>query len=191
MALDASSSKALIDNTGTLRANGGKIAVTATAAAGVVNSTINMGGIVEAFIEGDIKTSPSVQCLINPLGGVEVLSTHDQLLGGEDGRPHHYRLRSRHGKRRTLKTKEVGITVLPGDVFASRRPDPVLQQVEDFGDATISANDCFRPVSRYWDRITRPEQVLASLPAALRSMPTSRSLRRSGRKGSTICIHGG
>ncbi|MFZ9448548.1 MAG: thiamine pyrophosphate-binding protein, partial [Alphaproteobacteria bacterium] len=59
------------------------------------------------------------------------------------------------------------VLLVPGDVFASRRPDPVLQQVEDFGDPTISANDCFRPVSRFWDRITRPEQLLASLPAAL------------------------
>jgi 3D-(3,5/4)-trihydroxycyclohexane-1,2-dione acylhydrolase (decyclizing) len=60
------------------------------------------------------------------------------------------------------------VLFLPGDVFADRRPDPVLQQVESFGDATVSANDCFRPVSRYWDRITRPEQLLGSLPAALR-----------------------
>ena len=59
------------------------------------------------------------------------------------------------------------VLLLPGDVFANRIPDPVLQQVEDFGDPTISANDCFRPVSRYWDRITRPEQLLQSLPAAL------------------------
>lgn len=57
---------------------------------------------------------------------------------------------------------------LPGDVFASRRPDPVLQQIEDFGDATVSANDCFRPVSRYFDRILRAEQLLAALPAAIR-----------------------
>jgi len=60
------------------------------------------------------------------------------------------------------------VLFLPGDVFANRRPDPVLQQVEDFGDGTVSANDCFRPVSRYWDRITRPEQLLNALPAALR-----------------------
>jgi 3D-(3,5/4)-trihydroxycyclohexane-1,2-dione acylhydrolase (decyclizing) len=59
------------------------------------------------------------------------------------------------------------VLLLPGDVFASRRPDPVLQQVEDFGDGTVSANDCFRPVSRYFDRITRPEQILAALPRAL------------------------
>jgi len=60
------------------------------------------------------------------------------------------------------------LLLLPGDIFASRAPDPVLQQVEDFGDATVSANDCLRPVSRYFDRILRPEQILASLPAALR-----------------------
>src|SRR5688572_1410209 len=60
------------------------------------------------------------------------------------------------------------VLFLPGDVFANRRPDPVLQQVEDFNDATVRANDCFRPVSRYWDRITRPEQLLNALPAALR-----------------------
>ncbi|MCP5153183.1 MAG: 3D-(3,5/4)-trihydroxycyclohexane-1,2-dione acylhydrolase (decyclizing) [Ectothiorhodospiraceae bacterium] len=60
------------------------------------------------------------------------------------------------------------LLLLPGDVFASRRPDPVLQQVERFGEPEVTANDCFRPVSRYFDRVTRPEQILASLPAALR-----------------------
>ena len=60
------------------------------------------------------------------------------------------------------------VLLLPGDVFAGRRPDPVLQQVESFADPTVSANDCFRPVARYWDRITRPEQLLASLPQAIR-----------------------
>jgi 3D-(3,5/4)-trihydroxycyclohexane-1,2-dione acylhydrolase (decyclizing) len=60
------------------------------------------------------------------------------------------------------------VLLLPGDVFANRRPDPVLQQVESFSDPTVSANDCFRPVARFWDRITRPEQLLASLPQALR-----------------------
>jgi 3D-(3,5/4)-trihydroxycyclohexane-1,2-dione acylhydrolase (decyclizing) len=59
------------------------------------------------------------------------------------------------------------VLLLPGDVFAGRSPDPVLQQVEDFADATVSANDCFRPVSRWFDRITRPEQILHSLPRAL------------------------
>ncbi|MFI4988046.1 MAG: thiamine pyrophosphate-binding protein, partial [Alphaproteobacteria bacterium] len=60
------------------------------------------------------------------------------------------------------------LLLLPGDVFASRRPDPVLQQIEGFADPTVSVNDCFRPVSRWWDRITRPEQLLASLPQAMR-----------------------
>ena len=59
---------------------------------------------------------------------------------------------------------------MTGDVFASRGPDPVLQQVEDFGDATVSANDCFRPVSRYYDRIARPEHLLTALPRAFRTM---------------------
>ncbi|WP_031237467.1 3D-(3,5/4)-trihydroxycyclohexane-1,2-dione acylhydrolase (decyclizing) [Asticcacaulis sp. AC460] len=59
------------------------------------------------------------------------------------------------------------VLFLPGDVYASRRPDPVLQQIEDFGDGTVTANDCFRPVSRWFDRITRPEQILKSLPRAM------------------------
>ncbi len=59
------------------------------------------------------------------------------------------------------------ILLLPGDTFANRRPDPVLQQVEDWGDGTISANDCFKPVSRYFDRITRPEQIMPALRRAM------------------------
>ncbi|MDT7953395.1 MAG: 3D-(3,5/4)-trihydroxycyclohexane-1,2-dione acylhydrolase (decyclizing) [Acetobacteraceae bacterium] len=59
------------------------------------------------------------------------------------------------------------ILLLPGDVFANRRPDPVLQQLEDWGDGTASVNDCFRPVSRYWDRITRPEQLITALPRGI------------------------
>ena len=59
------------------------------------------------------------------------------------------------------------VLLIPGDVFANRKPDPVLQQVEDFGDGTASANDCFRPVSRYFDRITRPEQIVPALTRAL------------------------
>ena len=59
------------------------------------------------------------------------------------------------------------VLLLPGDVFANRRPDPVLQQVESFGDGTVSANDCFRPVSRYFDRITRPEQLIPALERAM------------------------
>ena len=59
------------------------------------------------------------------------------------------------------------VLFLPGDIFVSRDPDPVLQQLEDFSDGTISANDCFRPVSRYFDRILQPSQLITSLPRAV------------------------
>ena len=59
------------------------------------------------------------------------------------------------------------VQLLPGDVFATRAPDPVLQQVESFADGLVSANDCLRPISRYFDRITRPEQLLQALPKAM------------------------
>ncbi|HEU4978147.1 MAG TPA: 3D-(3,5/4)-trihydroxycyclohexane-1,2-dione acylhydrolase (decyclizing) [Solirubrobacteraceae bacterium] len=59
------------------------------------------------------------------------------------------------------------VLLLPGDTFAGRRPHPVLQQLEVPADATVSVNDCFRPVSRYFDRIQRPEQIV---PAALEAM---------------------
>nr|WP_054783158.1 3D-(3,5/4)-trihydroxycyclohexane-1,2-dione acylhydrolase (decyclizing) [Pseudovibrio denitrificans] len=62
------------------------------------------------------------------------------------------------------------VLLLPGDVFANRAPDPVLQQIEDFQDGTVSANDTFRPVSRYYDRIQRPEQLLTALPRAMAVM---------------------
>ncbi|MGB0558118.1 MAG: thiamine pyrophosphate-binding protein, partial [Paracoccaceae bacterium] len=62
------------------------------------------------------------------------------------------------------------VLLVPGDVFANRGPDPVLQQIEDFGDGTVSANDVFRPVSRYFDRVTRPEQLLTALPRAFRTL---------------------
>lgn len=60
------------------------------------------------------------------------------------------------------------VLFVPGDVFANRAPDPVLQQVEDFQDGTVTANDCFRPVSRYFDRISRAEHLLTALPRAMR-----------------------
>jgi 3D-(3,5/4)-trihydroxycyclohexane-1,2-dione acylhydrolase (decyclizing) len=67
----------------------------------------------------------------------------------------------------TAHVNRLPVLLLPGDVFANRRPDPVLQQVEDFGDGTISANDCFKPVSRYFDRISRPEQIVPALTRAV------------------------
>jgi 3D-(3,5/4)-trihydroxycyclohexane-1,2-dione acylhydrolase (decyclizing) len=60
------------------------------------------------------------------------------------------------------------VLLLPGDVFVSRAPDPVLQQVEDFADGGISANDALKPVSRYFDRIVHPAQLLTALPRAMR-----------------------
>ena len=62
----------------------------------------------------------------------------------------------------------VPVLLLPGDIFARRNVAPVLQQLESPATQDISVNDCFRPVSRYWDRIYRPEQILTSLPEAMR-----------------------
>lgn len=60
------------------------------------------------------------------------------------------------------------VLLLPGDIFASRGPDPVLQQLEAAHDGDLSVNDCFRPVSKYWDRINRPEQLITAALAAMR-----------------------
>lgn len=60
------------------------------------------------------------------------------------------------------------VLLLPGDIFVSRAPDPVLQQVEDFHDGGVSANDTLKPVSRYFDRIVHPAQLLSALPRAMR-----------------------
>src|SRR5271166_920512 len=55
------------------------------------------------------------------------------------------------------------ILILSGDTFVNRRPDPVLQQVENFGDPSVTVNDSFKPITRYWDRIVHPEQIISSL----------------------------
>jgi len=60
--------------------------------------------------------------------------------------------------------------MLCGDTFLTRLPDPVLQQMENFYDPTFGVNDAFKPVTRYWDRITHPAQVIQSLPAAIATM---------------------
>ena len=67
----------------------------------------------------------------------------------------------------TAHVNRLPVLFLPGDVFVSRAPDPVLQQVEDFHDGGVSANDCFKPVSRYFDRIVAPSQLLTALPRAI------------------------
>ena len=67
-------------------------------------------------------------------------------------------------------TNRLPILFLCGDTYVSRLPDPVLQQVEHFGDPTITVNDAFRSVTRYWDRITNPAQIIQSLPKAIATM---------------------
>jgi 3D-(3,5/4)-trihydroxycyclohexane-1,2-dione acylhydrolase (decyclizing) len=67
----------------------------------------------------------------------------------------------------TAHVNRLPVLLLPGDVFVSRDPDPVLQQVEDFQDGGVSANDCLKPVSRYFDRILAPSQLLTALPRAI------------------------
>jgi 3D-(3,5/4)-trihydroxycyclohexane-1,2-dione acylhydrolase (decyclizing) len=67
-------------------------------------------------------------------------------------------------------TNRLPVLFLSGDVFNHRLPHPILQQVEHFGDPTLSVNDAFKPVTRYWDRITHPAQLIQSLPAAISVM---------------------
>ncbi len=67
----------------------------------------------------------------------------------------------------TAHVNRLPLLLLPGDIFVSRDPDPVLQQVEDFQDGRVSAADCLRPVSRYFDRIVSPHQLLTALPRAI------------------------
>lgn len=68
----------------------------------------------------------------------------------------------------TATANRIPVLLLPGDIFACRQPDPVLQQIEDPTHYALSANDCLRPVSRYWDRITRPEQLMTACLNAFR-----------------------
>ena len=68
----------------------------------------------------------------------------------------------------TATVNRIPVLLLPGDIFASRQPDPVLQQVEDPTDYTISSNDAFKPVSKFWDRISRPEQLMTAALNAMR-----------------------
>ncbi|MEH7009512.1 3D-(3,5/4)-trihydroxycyclohexane-1,2-dione acylhydrolase (decyclizing) [Neobacillus niacini] len=68
----------------------------------------------------------------------------------------------------TASANNIPVLLLPGDVFATRQPDPVLQQIEQTHDLSISTNDAFRAVSKYWDRINRPEQLLSAMLNAMR-----------------------
>ena len=62
----------------------------------------------------------------------------------------------------TASANRIPLLLLPGDVFATRQPDPVLQQIEQSHDLSISTNDAFRAVSKYWDRVNRPEQMMTA-----------------------------
>src|SRR3990167_982249 len=68
----------------------------------------------------------------------------------------------------TATINRIPVLLLPGDIFACRQPDPVLQQLEVPGDYTMSVNDCFKPVSKYWDRVSRPEQLMTACLNAMR-----------------------
>ncbi|PLR80014.1 3D-(3,5/4)-trihydroxycyclohexane-1,2-dione acylhydrolase (decyclizing) [Bacillus canaveralius] len=83
----------------------------------------------------------------------------------------------------TALANNIPVLLLPADTFASRQPDPVLQQVEQEYSASVTTNDALKPVSRYWDRITRPEQLMTSLIRAFEVMTDP------GKAGpATICI---
>ncbi|MEQ4530011.1 MAG: thiamine pyrophosphate-binding protein, partial [Mixta sp.] len=68
----------------------------------------------------------------------------------------------------TATANRIPLLLLPGDVFATRQPDPVLQQIEQSHDLSISTNDAFRAVSKYWDRVSRPEQLMTACINAMR-----------------------
>ena len=68
----------------------------------------------------------------------------------------------------TATANRIPVLFLPGDTFATRQPDPVLQQVEQFHDLTLTTNDTFRAVSKYWDRVSRPEQLMTAMISAVR-----------------------
>ncbi|MEB9408595.1 3D-(3,5/4)-trihydroxycyclohexane-1,2-dione acylhydrolase (decyclizing) [Bacillus cereus] len=68
----------------------------------------------------------------------------------------------------TASANHIPVLLLPGDVFATRQPDPVLQQIEQTHDLSISTNDAFRAVSKYWDRVNRPEQLMTAMIQAMR-----------------------
>ena len=70
----------------------------------------------------------------------------------------------------TATANRIPVLFLPGDTFAVRQPDPVLQQMEQFHDLSLTTNDAFRPVSKYWDRINRPEQLMSAMISAMRTL---------------------
>ncbi|MGK8688665.1 3D-(3,5/4)-trihydroxycyclohexane-1,2-dione acylhydrolase (decyclizing) [Bacillus cereus] len=83
----------------------------------------------------------------------------------------------------TASANNIPVLLLPGDVFATRQPDPVLQQIEQTHDLSISTNDAFRAVSKYWDRINRPEQLMTAMIQAMRVLTNP-----AGTGAVTICL---
>lgn len=83
----------------------------------------------------------------------------------------------------TALANHIPVLLLPADTFATRQPDPVLQQVEQEYSAAVTTNDALKPVSRYWDRITRPEQLMSSL---IRAFEVMTDPAKAG--PATICI---
>ncbi len=70
----------------------------------------------------------------------------------------------------TATANRIPVLLLPGDTYATRQPDPVLQQMEQFHDLTLTTNDAFRPVCKFWDRINRPEQLMSAMIGAMRTL---------------------
>ena len=68
----------------------------------------------------------------------------------------------------TASANRIPVLLLPGDTFATRQPDPVLQQLEQFNDLSVTTNDAFKAVSKYWDRVSRPEQLMSAMINAIR-----------------------
>lgn len=83
----------------------------------------------------------------------------------------------------TATANQIPLLLLTGDVFATRQPDPVLQQIEQTHDLTLSTNDAFRSVSKYWDRISRPEQLMSAMISAMRVLTD-----QSDTGAVTICL---
>ena len=88
----------------------------------------------------------------------------------------------------TASANRIPLLLLPGDVFATRQPDPVLQQIEQSYDLSISTNDAFRAVSKYWDRITRPEQLMR--PARPCGTRRGNAVPAAGRAGRSLGLPG-
>ena len=124
----------------------------------------NVAGIGEALLQasGDAAVLPAAERAGDGAHGRRVREDASNRLARRS------RARPRSGPGATnMVTGAAGATInrvpvllLPGDIFARRRPAPVLQQLESSQSQDVSVNDCFKPVSRYWDRINRPEQIV-------------------------------